>query len=77
MSAISITEAQEQLQLWLTASRLVAEGKSYAIAGRTWTGEDSKEIRENINFWSGMINELTADAAGGRRIRGATPVING
>jgi hypothetical protein len=74
---LTLTEAQEQLDAYLLASKAVAEGKQYAIAGRVWYSEDAKEIREMIIFWQGIVKELADDADGGRRIRGVTPIING
>lgn len=74
---ITLLEAQEQLDAFLLASKAIAGGQSYAIAGRSWTGADAKEVREMIKFWQGMVTELTADSDGGRTIRGVTPIIYG
>ena len=56
--AITLIEAQEQLAAWMEASKFVAKGLQYSIGNRTLRREDSEQIRENINYWLGMVNKL-------------------
>jgi len=71
MAGITLAQAEEQLTAWLDASKAVANGQSYTIAGRSLTRADAKEIRENIKFWDAQVKRLSRK---GIRIRGATPV---
>lgn len=66
--ALDLTEAQAQLDLWLAASRAVATGKSYTIDGRQLTRENGSEIREQINYWSGMVADFTRQSKGEQRM---------
>jgi hypothetical protein len=70
MAGITITQANAQLDSWLTASTAVATGQSYSIGGRSLTRANAKEIRENITFWDMQVKRLTR---GGIRVKGGTP----
>lgn len=62
MSAITLDIAQKKLQTWLAADDAVAMGQQYRIdSGETYrwvTKADAKIIRDNIIFWSNMVNRL-------------------
>ena len=63
MSAISLAEAKAQLAAWLQASRVVATGQEYQIdvsgTRRKVTRVDAAEIREQISYWSTIVNNKT------------------
>jgi hypothetical protein len=60
--ALTLTEAQTQLDLWLTASRAVAEGQSYSIStgagSRSLTLANVSEIRQMIDYWQAQVQNL-------------------
>lgn len=64
MAAITLAQADAQLAAWLDASTKVAQGQSYSIGTRSLTRADAKEIREQITFWEGKVNQLTSGASG-------------
>ncbi len=70
MAGITLAEANEKLQEWLSASTAVATKQSYSIAGRTLTLADAKEIREWVDYWNDMVVSLDR---GGPTVRGITP----
>lgn len=58
MAGISETEAQEQLDAWLAASKATAKNQSYKIDGRELTRADAKEIRESVDFWNRQVMQI-------------------
>jgi hypothetical protein len=70
LAGITLVQAQAQLTAWLAASTAVASGQAYSIAGRSLTRANSREIRENIEYWDGKVQTLTR---GGRAVKGITP----
>jgi len=60
MSAISLEQAQSQLDAWLAASLAVAQGQSYSIGGRTLTRVNAREIVTCISWWSSTVKRLQA-----------------
>lgn len=72
LSSITLEQAEIQLAAWLAADSAVAQGQSYAIAGRTLTRADARAIRENIEFWDNKVKRLSG---GGISTKGVTPVI--
>lgn len=69
MAGISLAQAQARLDAWVEADAAVSRNQSYSINNRTMTRTDAAEIRTNIDYWQGKVNELTASAGGGRRVR--------
>lgn len=63
--AISATQAQTQLDLWIAADTKVAKGQSYSTGNRTLTRANAAEITEKIEYWSRKLEE-----ANGTRTRG-------
>lgn len=59
---ITLEQAQEHLTAWLAADRAVASGQEYEIdtggSRRKLKRTDSKTIRDNIAYWSGMVSQL-------------------
>jgi hypothetical protein len=75
MAGITLAQAETQLAKWLAADTAVASGQSYSYDGRTLTRADSKQIRENIEYWDKKVRTLSASTSRtGPIIRGATPV---
>lgn len=74
MAGITLADAEEQLAAWLAASKKVAGGQSYSIAGRSLSRADLQEINESIKFWQTQVNRLQP-RAGGIRVRGGTPIM--
>lgn len=62
MAGITLSQAQEQLNAWLEASKSVANGKSYQIGDERLTNEDSDRILKMIQFWNGMVKSLAGSS---------------
>ena len=73
MAGITLTQAEDQLAVWLAADTAVAGGQQYSIGSRALTRANAKEIRENITYWNGWVQRLQNSDSGGMRIRGGTP----
>ncbi len=74
MTTITLVEAQSQLTEWLKASKATATGLEYTIKGRNLIRNDGAEIREQINYWSGIVSSLSAPQGrglGGLRVQRA------
>lgn len=71
MAGITLAQAEAKLALWMEADDAVAGGQGYSIGNRSLTRADSKEIRENMQYWEKKVKNLTR---GGIRVIGATPV---
>ena len=65
--AMDQATAQSHLDQWLAADLAVATGQSYSIAGRALTRVDTATIRDQINYWQGVVNALAGKAAGARQ----------
>ena len=57
---ITLTEAQEQRDLYLAASRALAVGKSYTIGNRQLTRLDATHVRDMLTYWQRAIRTLAA-----------------
>ena len=64
MAGITLSQAEEQLSLWLAASSKVATGQQYRIGDKWFTRADAREIRENIKFWQNQVMRLSGDSSG-------------
>jgi len=58
MAGITLEKAQEQLEIWLEASREVAIVQSYRIGTRWLTKADAGTIQKQIQYWSKIIAQL-------------------
>lgn len=58
MAQKTLDIANERLDLWLEAEAKVAGGQSYTIGDRTMTRADLSEIRSQIRFWEGRVEQL-------------------
>ena len=63
----TLSEAAAQLAAWEAASLATAGGKSYTIGDRQLTRNNAEEIIKMIGHWQGVVNTLTAEAAGSRK----------
>lgn len=68
--SITLTVAQDQLQLWIDCSAKLAQNQSYTIGKRQWTRVDASEVRKNIEYWQDQVERL-----GGTRRRGVATII--
>jgi hypothetical protein len=68
MAGLTLSQAEQHLNEWLSADSAVAKGQAYSLGGRTFTRADAREIRENLRYWQQMVKQL---ASGGVRARGA------
>ena len=53
--ALTLTQAQTALDAWIAADLAVAKGPSYTMNGRSLTLANSKEIREQIQYWERRV----------------------
>ena len=54
--ALTLTQAQTALDAWIAADIAVAKGQSYTMNGRSLTLANSKEIREQIQYWERRVS---------------------
>lgn len=72
MPALSLTQAQTQLTLWIAAETALSSGaQSYSIAGRAMSKANLREIGERITFYSNLVDRLSRN---GPRIQRFVPV---
>jgi hypothetical protein len=71
MSAWTLQEAQNHLNIWLAAEVAVATGQSYQINGRRLDRANLYQIREQIKFWSCEVEKIKS--GGKRRVFRITP----
>lgn len=72
MGAITLEQAQANLDAWMAADLAVAGGQSYSIAGRSLTRVNADAIRNAIEFWERRVIRLSA-GTGGIRVRYGAP----
>lgn len=63
--AMTLAQVQSSLSLWYAALDEVAKGRSVTVNGRSWTAEDSSQIRQNIAWLERRETQLQ-NVAGGR-----------
>ncbi|MBL0318149.1 MAG: hypothetical protein IPP74_02420 [Alphaproteobacteria bacterium] len=56
--AVTLTHAKAALDAWLAADLAVAKGQSYSMNGRSLTLANSREIREQIQYWERRVAAL-------------------
>jgi len=56
--ALTLTQAQAALGAWIAADLAVAKGQSYSMNGRSLTLANSKEIREQIQYWERRVSSF-------------------
>jgi hypothetical protein len=71
--AITLEQAQMQLQAWLDASIKVSQKQSYRIGTRQLEYADAAEISKMIDYWQGKVDQLASGTPRGITLRGITP----
>ncbi|WP_323145940.1 DUF6148 family protein [Pseudomonas marginalis] len=71
--AITLEQAQGQLQAWLDASMKVSQKQSYRIGTRQLEYADLAEITKTIDYWQQQIDRLESGRTRGIVLRGITP----
>lgn len=69
MAIYSKDLCQRKLNLWLDAEEKVATGQSYQIGNRMLTRADLKQIRDQMEYWAGKLQEAEAESRTGGRNR--------
>lgn len=72
--AITLEQAQNQLQAWLDASIKVSQKQSYRIGTRQLEYADAAEITRMIDYWQGQVDRLASGRSRGITLRGITPL---
>ncbi|MBL4835747.1 MAG: hypothetical protein JKY26_17490 [Pseudomonas sp.] len=72
--AITLEQAQSQLQNWLDASTKVSQKQSYRIGTRQLEYADAAEIMKMIDYWQGQVDRLASGTPRGIVLRGITPL---
>lgn len=57
--SMTLTQAQTALDAWIAADLAVAKGQSYSMNGRSLTLANTKEIREQIQYWERRVLAFT------------------
>jgi predicted RecB family nuclease len=60
---MDVSTAQSHLDEWLAADLAVSKGQTYSIGDRSLTRADAQTIREQIDYWTRLVNTLTARAS--------------
>ena len=56
--ALTLEQAQTALDAWIAADLAVAKGQSYSMNGRSLTLANTREIREQIQYWERRVATL-------------------
>lgn len=56
--ALTLQQAQTSLDAWIAADLAVAKGQSYSMNGRSLTLANTREIREQIQYWERRVASL-------------------
>lgn len=65
--AMTVAVAQTHLDQWIAADLAVAQGRAYTIGDRQLTRESAATIREQIAYWTRVVDTLTAQAGGSNK----------
>jgi hypothetical protein len=57
---LTLEQAQTALNAWIAADLAVAKGQSYSMNGRSLTLANTREIREQIQYWERRVASLQA-----------------
>jgi hypothetical protein len=64
-TGLTLAAAKQQLDYWLKASQLAAQGQSYSISteggSRSLSRANAKDILPQITFWQRQVNRLSRD----------------
>jgi hypothetical protein len=53
--ALTLQQAQSALDAWIAADLAVAKGQSYSMNGRSLTLANTRDIREQIQYWERRV----------------------
>ena len=56
--ALTLQQAMTALDAWIAADLAVAKGQSYSMNGRSLTLANTREIREQIQYWERRVATL-------------------
>ena len=71
--AITLEQAQGQLQAWLAACMKVSQKQRYRIGTRQLEYADLAEITKTIDYWQKQVDGLESGRPRGIVLRGITP----
>lgn len=74
--SVTLAQAQQQLEAWTSASLALADGQSFSMNGRSLSLTDASEVREMINYWSGVEARLLNAASTGKQRRASIALSN-
>ena len=66
---ISLDEAQDHLEEWMTADMEITTHQSYRLRDQTLTMADLNAVRKQIEYWEKKVAELLSKQNGGPRNR--------
>ncbi|WJN60927.1 primosomal replication protein PriB/PriC domain protein [Pseudomonas sp. SO81] len=66
--AVTLTQAQNMLQRYLTAEQEVLEGRTVSFGGRTLGMADLDEIRVGRQEWERKVNRLSGGGSAGYKL---------
>lgn len=58
--SLTLTDAQAHLNAWLAADLAVANGQSYSIGDRSLTRANVAEIKQQIGYWSRVVENISS-----------------
>lgn len=75
MAAFTLEEARKHLEAWKKADLALSQGRSYQIGTRSLTRVDLKDVREQIEYFARLINQLESTGrARSPRLRRVVPI---
>lgn len=66
--AITLEQAQAQLDTWMNASLKISSGQSHSFNGRSLTQANLSDVNKQIMYWERRVKALQASAAGVTRV---------
>ncbi len=69
----TLEEAEAGLELWKSAKRAAAGGKSYTIEGRSLTRHDLSEINAEIERFAAIVDVFSSRHSGPVRVQARQP----
>ncbi len=69
MAIFSKTLCEQKLNTWLAAEESIATGQSYQIGTRMLTRADLEDVRAEMEYWAGRLQEAIAEEKTGGRNR--------
>ena len=61
MAIFSRKLCEQKLNTWLAAEEAIATGQSYQLGTRMLTRANLKQVREQLEYWSGKLAEVEAE----------------